>query len=87
MKLTKLIIIDEMTMLHSYIFEAIVDRTLREATGLDNQFGSITPVFAGDWRQCLPIINPIGPGGGCTTPPSGRFFENLLYRLISQFRD
>ena len=55
MKLTKLIIIDEMTMSHRYIFEAM-DRTLRDVTGLDHPFGGITTVFAGDWRQCLPII-------------------------------
>ena len=54
-KMTKLIIIDEMTMSHKYVYEAM-DRSIREVTGNDRPFGGLTTVFAGDWRQCLPII-------------------------------
>ena len=51
----KLIIMDEMTMLNRHVFEA-VDRSIREVTGHDEPFGGITTAFAGDWRQCLPIV-------------------------------
>ena len=54
-KEAKLIIMDEMTMLHRHVFEA-VDRSIRELTGKDVPFGGITTAFSGDWRQCLPII-------------------------------
>ena len=54
-KMTKLIIIDEMTMSHKHVYEAI-DRSVRDVTGKDQPFGEITTVFAGDWRQCLPVI-------------------------------
>ena len=52
---TKLIIFDEMTMLHRHVFEAI-DRSIRDLTGNEEPFGGITVVFSGDWRQCLPIV-------------------------------
>ena len=49
--MTKLIIIDEMTMQHRYVYECL-DRSLRTLTGIDDLFGGITVVFSGDWRQC-----------------------------------
>ena len=61
MTMTKLIIIDEMTMQHKFVYEC-VDRSLRNVTGIDTQFGGITVVFSGDWRQCLPIIKHGGRG-------------------------
>ena len=60
-KMTKLIIFDEMTMQHKHVFEC-VDRTLREIMGTNKTFGGITVVFTGDWRQCLPIIKRGGRG-------------------------
>ena len=54
-KQTRLIIMDEMTMLHRHVFEAI-DRSIRELKGNDQPFGGITVAFSGDWRQCLPIV-------------------------------
>ena len=51
----KLIIMDEMTMLHRHVFEA-VDKSIRELTGKNEPFGGITTAFSGDWRQCLPIV-------------------------------
>ena len=60
-KMTRLIIIDEMTMMHKHVYEA-VDRTVREITGKDKVFGGITTVFAGDWRQCLPVVPRGSPG-------------------------
>ena len=52
---TKLLIIDEVSMGHKHIYEAI-DRTLRELRGKDTPFGNLTVVFSGDWRQCLPVV-------------------------------
>ena len=46
---------DEMTMLHTHVFEA-VDKSIRELTGKNEPFGGITTAFSGDWRQCLPIV-------------------------------
>ena len=40
---------------HKHVYEAI-DRTLCELTGCDEVFAKYVVVFAGDWRQCLPVI-------------------------------
>ena len=50
-----LIVIDEVTMAHRHVYEA-VDRTLRDIRETDRPFGGITVVLAGDWRQILPIV-------------------------------
>ena len=55
LQLTRLIIIDEMTMQHRFIYECL-DRSLRDVSKTDQLFGGITVVFSGDWRQCLPIV-------------------------------
>ena len=60
-KMTKLIIIDEMTMTHKHVYEAM-DRSIREITEKEVPFGGITTVFSGDWRQCLPIVRKGGRG-------------------------
>ena len=52
---TKLIIIDEVSMGHKHVYEAI-DRSLRILKETDTVFASYVVVFAGDWRQCLPVI-------------------------------
>ncbi|GKC56059.1 ATP-dependent DNA helicase PIF1-like protein, partial [Tanacetum coccineum] len=58
---TKLIIWDEAPMTHRHAFEAL-DRTLRDVLRLNNpanselQFGGMTVVFGGDFRQILPVI-------------------------------
>ena len=52
---TKLILIDEVTMGHRYVYEAI-DRSLRDLLEAEKHFGNIVVVFSGDWRQCLPIV-------------------------------
>ena len=56
---TAIIIIDEVTMLHKYIIEAI-DRSLRDILQVTQPFGGIPIVLSGDFKQCLPII----PGKG-----------------------
>ena len=40
---------------HRHIFEA-VDRTMRDIREKDVLFGGLTVLFAGDWRQILPVI-------------------------------
>ena len=51
---TKLIIIDEVTMGHRYVYEAI-DRSLRDLLEVEKHFGNIVVVFSGDWRQCYQL--------------------------------
>ena len=55
MKKAKVVIVDEVSMGHRHIYEAI-DRTLREVRGVDKPMGGLCVVFSGDWRQCLAVI-------------------------------
>ena len=51
----KVLLIDEVTMLHKFQLEAL-DRTLRDLTGKENSpFGGKIIILAGDYRQCLPV--------------------------------
>ena len=55
-RISRLLLIDESTMLDRYMLEAL-DRTLRDIT--DNQdtvFGGKILILAGDFRQCLPVV-------------------------------
>lgn len=52
---TSLIIWDEAPMNHKHCFEAL-DRTLRDIMSSNKQFGGITVVLGGDFRQTLPVI-------------------------------
>ena len=52
---TKLIIWDEITMVHRHLIEAL-DTGLRDITNNDNPFGGKVIVFDGDFRQTLPIV-------------------------------
>jgi hypothetical protein len=58
LRMTRLIIWDEMTMQHRNAPEA-VDRTLRDICDNDAPFGGITVVFGGDYQQILPVV-PMG---------------------------
>ncbi|XP_064637877.1 uncharacterized protein LOC135494057 [Lineus longissimus] len=51
----KLLVIDEVTMGHRRVYEA-VNRTLQDIRNSDKPFGGITVVLSGDWRQILPIV-------------------------------
>ena len=52
----KLLMIDEVTMLHRFQVEAL-DRTLRDLMDKPNApFGGKIIILAGDFRQCLPIV-------------------------------
>ena len=55
-RMSKLILIDEATMLDAYMLEAL-DRSLRDIMGkVDQPFGGKIIVLAGDFRQCLPVV-------------------------------
>ena len=54
-RMAKLLMIDEATMLHRYQLEAL-DRTLRDVLEDDRPFGGKTVVLSGDFRQCLPVV-------------------------------
>lgn len=51
----RIIVWDEAPMTNRYIFDA-VDRSLRDITRNENEFGNILMVFGGDFRQTLPVI-------------------------------
>ena len=56
----KLLVIDEVTMGHRHLYEAI-DRSLRDVRRCPNKpFGGLTVLFSGDWKQILPVC----VGGG-----------------------
>ena len=52
---SKVLMIDEATMLDRYQLEAL-DRTLRDLEGVDTPFGGKVLILAGDFRQCLPVV-------------------------------
>ena len=52
---TDLVIWDEAPMQHRHIHEA-VDRTFQDIRHSDKQFGGLTIVFGGDFKQILPVI-------------------------------
>ena len=55
-RLSKLLLIDEATMLDRYLLEAC-DRTLRDILQKpDVPFGGKILILAGDFRQCLPVV-------------------------------
>ena len=55
-RMSKLLMIDESTMLDAYLLEAI-DRSLRDIMDKPEvQFGGKIVILAGDFRQCLPVI-------------------------------
>ena len=55
-RMSKLFLIDEATMLDKFLMEAF-DRTLRDLMKKPDQpFGGKIVIFAGDFRQCLPVV-------------------------------
>ena len=67
-RIARLLLIDEATMLDRLQLEAL-DRTLRDLTGSPNvPFGGKIVLLAGDFRQCLPVVpraNRAGTVGHC----------------------
>ena len=55
-RMSKILLIDEATMLDRYMLEAL-DRTLKDIMGTsDKFFGGKIIILAGDFRQCLPVV-------------------------------
>merc|ERR1711963_314426 len=55
-RMSKLLLIDEATMLDRFMLEAL-DRTLRDIMMKpDRPFGDKILILAGDFRQCLPVV-------------------------------
>ena len=55
-RMSRLLLIDEATMLDRFQLEAL-DRSLRDLTGkTDTPFGGKIILLAGDFRQCLPVV-------------------------------
>ena len=54
-RMAKLLLIDESTMLDRFQLEAM-DRTLKDLLGNDKLFGGKIIILAGDFRQCLPVV-------------------------------
>ena len=55
-RMARLLLIDESTMLDRFQLEAL-DRSLRDLTGnKDQPFGGKIVILAGDFRQCLPVV-------------------------------
>ena len=62
-RMSKLLLIDESTMLDRFQLEAL-DRTLRDLMGnADQPFGGKIIILAGDFRQCLPVISGASQAG------------------------
>ena len=51
----KLLVIDEVSMADRRILEA-VDRSMKDIRKSNRDFGGVTVVLAGDWRQILPVV-------------------------------
>ncbi|GFR70913.1 ATP-dependent DNA helicase PIF1 [Elysia marginata] len=55
MQLANFIVIDEVSMGQKFVLEAL-DRSLQDIRNCLRPFGGITVLFAGDWRQVLPVV-------------------------------
>ena len=54
-KMSKLLMIDESTMLDKFQLEAL-DRSLKDLMDVNQPFGGKIIILAGDFRQCLPVV-------------------------------
>ena len=55
LRLAKMLIINEVSMGHRYLFECL-NRSLQDIRKNSHLFGGITVLFAGDWKQLLPVV-------------------------------
>jgi hypothetical protein len=76
----QLIIWDEASMQHRYAYEA-VDRMLQDVRSDSRSFGGITVLFAGDFRQCLPVV----PGGSRAQIIAATLKRSPLWTSITVF--
>jgi PIF1-like helicase/Helicase len=77
---TSLIIWDEVPMQHRYVIEC-VDRSLRDLFDTDIDFGKITILFGGDFRQTLPVI----PHGSREQIVGATFCRSHLWQRVQIF--
>ena len=75
-RMAKLLMIDEATMLDRYQLEAM-DRSLRDIMNKpDTPFGGKTLVLTGDFRQCLPVL----PGASRARTVNASVNQSLLWK-------
>lgn len=80
LKRAQLLVIDEVTMGHRHVFEA-VDRTLRDVRDEPGKlFGGMTVLFCGDWRQILPVI----PRGSRTEIVNATLKHSQIWKYVSE---
>lgn len=76
-----LIIWDKISMQHKYCMEA-VDRSLQHIRRRKQPFGGISVIFAGDFRQTLPIV----PGGTMYDQRAACLKSSYLWLSLKTFR-
>ncbi|SCZ87994.1 BZ3500_MvSof-1268-A1-R1_Chr2-1g04119 [Microbotryum saponariae] len=81
LRTTKLIIWDEASMAHRFAVEA-VDRLLRDVRETEELFGGVATIFAGDFRQCLPVV----PKGTPDQILDASLFKADFWRHVRVFR-
>jgi hypothetical protein len=74
-----LIVWDECTMSHKADVEAL-NRTMKDISGNDGLMGGVTVLFAGDFRQTLPVI----PRGTRTYEVNARLKSSYLWPQIEK---
>ena len=81
-RMSKLLLIDEATMLNRYLLEAL-DRSLRDIMGKpDKVFGDKIIILSGDFRQCLPVV----PGSTRAGTVAQCVNQSLLWRNFQVLR-
>ena len=81
-RMSRLLLIDEATMLNRYMLEAL-DRSLRDIMGKpDKVFGDKIIILAGDFRQCLPVV----PGATRAGTVAQCVNKSLLWRNFQVLR-
>ena len=78
---SKLLMIDEATMLDRFQLEAM-DRTLRDLMAVQSPFGGKTLILAGDFRQCLPVV----PGASRAATVSHCINQSGLWVCFEQMK-
>ena len=78
---TALIVYDESPMHHRFLMEAL-DRTLRDVRESSAPFGGVSVVFAGDFRQILPIV----PHTDKSSVIAACLHQSPLWAAFAQFR-
>ena len=80
-KRAKLMVIDEITRGHKYLFET-VDRSLRKTRNIDKPFGGLTTLLSGDWKQTLPVCRR----GGKPEVLNSILKKSKLWKSIQVFK-